>query len=137
MHVFICLILILVSIYLFLPNNPYISSSKIDRSGLFSGKNYKKGDIIIDDLFPYKEKNTMLFNPIGKEKFQEYILEEGKYMNHCSINYNIDVLTDNYRKFYVVATRDIKKHEELTADYNNIHKYYPFIAPALSSYKTC
>ena len=79
----------------------------------------------------------MLFNPIGKIKFQEYIIEEGKLINHCSVSKNIDIQTNNYRSFPVIAIKDIQKHDELFADYNIINKHYPFIAPALPSYVKC
>ena len=132
-----CLFIILLMMYFFLPNHPYISRSKVHGNGLFAGKNYKKGDIIYEDLFPYKEKNQIIFNPIGKKKFQEYILEEGKYINHCSVNKNIDIKSNNYIIFPVVATEDIQKHDELFADYNLLNKHYPFIAPALPNYVKC
>ena len=131
------LILILLGMYFLLQGKPYVSRSKIHGQGLFAGKDYKKGDIIFEDLFPYKERDEILFNPIGKEKFKEYILEEGKYINHCSFNTNIDIVTDNYMSFPLTASRDINKREELVVDYNRIHKYYPFIAPALPNYVSC
>ena len=133
----ICLFIILLMMYFFLPNRPYVSRSKVHGNGLFAGKNYKKGDIIFDDLFPYREKDQMLFNPIEKKKFQEYILKEGMYINHCSVNRNIDIKTNNYRAFPVIAMEDIQKHEELFVDYNILHKHYPFIAPSLPSYVKC
>ena len=68
------LTLVLIGMYFLLQGKPYISRSKIHGSGLFDGKDYKKGDIIFEDLFPYKEKDEILFNPIGKEKFNKYIL---------------------------------------------------------------
>ena len=107
----ICLVIILLLIYFFLPNKPYISRSKIHGNGLFAGRNYKKGEVIFDDLFPYKEKDEMLFNPVGKVKFQEYIIEEGKLINHCSVNKNIDIQTNNYKSFPVIAMKDIQKHD--------------------------
>tara|TARA_B100000686_G_C16278736_1_gene707720 strand:- start:192 stop:569 length:378 start_codon:yes stop_codon:yes gene_type:complete len=124
-------------IYFFLPNHPYISESKVHGYGLFAGKNYKKGDIIYDDLFPYREKDSILFNPIAQGKFYKYILEEGKYINHCSINKNTDIQTINYSVFPVIATQDIKKHDEIYMDYDILHKYYPFIAPSLPNYVKC
>ena len=136
-RIIICLVIILLLIYFFLPNKPYISRSNVHGNGLFAGRNYKKGEVIFDDLFPYKEKDEMLFNPIEKVKFQEYILEEGKFINHCSVNKNIDIQTNNYKSFPVIAMKDIQKHDELFADYNILNKHYPFIAPALPSYVKC
>ena len=67
----ILLLLILIGMYFFLPNKPYLSRSKIHGDGLFAGKSYQKGEIIFEDLFPYKERSQMLFNPIQKEKYWE------------------------------------------------------------------
>ena len=55
-RILICLFIIILMMYFFLPNRPYVSRSKVHGNGLFAGKNYKKGDIIFDDLFPYREK---------------------------------------------------------------------------------
>ena len=54
--IIVCLMISLLIIYFFLPNKPYVSKSKVHGDGLFAGKNYKKGDIILKELFPYKEK---------------------------------------------------------------------------------
>lgn len=135
--IIVCLMISLLIIYFFLPNKPYVSKSKVHGDGLFAGKNYKKGDIILKELFPYKEKNEMLFNPIGKEKFLKYIIHEGKYINHCSLSKNADIKTNNYRTFTLIAIEDIQKHDEIVVDYNGIHKHYPFIAPALPTYIKC
>ena len=141
MQKFTCLILLLlmvvVGMYLFLPKKPYLSTSKIHGKGLFAGKKYKKNEIIYENLFPYKDGQTMLFNPITKNKFQSYILEEGKYINHCGRNKNINIISTDYRIFKVVAARDIKKNEELFADYNLVHKHFPFISPSRPNFVEC
>ena len=131
------LVLIIIGMYLFLPKKPYISKSKIHGDGLFTGKKYKKHDVIFENIFPYKDNSIMLFNPITKEKFQSYILNEGRYINHCSLNKNADIISNDYRIFKVIATRDIEKHEEIFVDYNILHKHFPFIAPALPNYIGC
>ena len=133
----ILLLLILIGMYFFLPNKPYLSRSKIHGDGLFAGKSYQKREIIFEDLFPYKERSQMLFNPIPKEKFQSYIINEGKYINHCSLNKNVNIISNDYKNFPLIATRDIQKHEELFTDYNILHKHFPFIAPALPTYVSC
>ena len=66
----------LIMLHCFLPEKPYIHESKIHGDGLFAGKNYKKGDIIYKDLFPYKGKDDILFNPVSREKFNRYILKD-------------------------------------------------------------
>ena len=50
------------------------TEAKIHGDGLFAGKNYKKGDVIYKDVFPYKGKDDILFNPVSREKFHKYIL---------------------------------------------------------------
>ena len=50
---------------------------------------------------------------------------------------NTDILTNDYKTFAVVAMKDIKKHEELTVDYNLLYKHYPFITPSKPDYKRC
>lgn len=136
-RVILLLLMVVIGMYLFLPKKPYISSSKIHGKGLFAGKNYKKNEIIFENLFPYKDGSLMLFNPITKDKFSGYILNEGKYINHCSRNRNINIISTDYRIFKVVAARDIKKNEELFGDYNLINKHFPFIAPARPNYIEC
>ena len=133
----ILLVMALAGMYLFLPKNPYITTSNIHGQGLFAGKKYKKNDVIYKNIFPYKDNSIMLFNPITKDKFQSYIMNEGRYINHCSLNKNLDIITDDYKIFTVIAKRDIEKHEELFLDYNILHKHYPFIAPALPNYVSC
>ena len=136
-RLFLLLVMVVIGMYLFLPGKPYLSKSKVHGQGLIAGKNYKKHEVIFENLFPYKDNSSMLFNPITKETFDNYILNEGKYINHCSLNKNIDVLSDDYRVFRVIAKTDIKKHDELFADYNLVHKHFPFIAPALPNYVSC
>jgi hypothetical protein len=126
------LIILLMCIYL--PKEPYISFSNIDGQGVFSGRNYKENDIIYENIFPYKDNSVILFNPISTNSFNNYIKKEAKYLNHCGTRKNIDIITHDYRNFTVIATKDIKKNEELLADYNDINKKYPFIAPAEPSW---
>ena len=126
-------------LYLFRPNTikPYISKSKIQGYGLFAGKNYEKHEVIFENVFPYKDKSTILFNPITQEEFDRCILNEGHYMNHCSRNKNVEMLSDDFRTFRIIATKKITKRDELFIDYNLLHKSFPFIAPALPSYVGC
>ena len=135
--ILLILVIVIVGVYFFLPNKPYIGRSNVHGNGLFAGKNYQKGDIIFEDLFPYYEKDKILFNPIQTKNFNKYILEEGKFINHCSLRKNTDIITNDYKTFPLVAIENIKKHDELTSDYDVIHKHYPFIAPSKPSYKRC
>ena len=136
-RLFLLLILVIVAMYFFLPGKPYISKSKIHGQGLFAGKSYQKNEVIFENLFPYKGNDALLFNPITKEHFDSYILNEGHYINHCSFNKNIDIISDDYRIFRVVAKRELSKNEELYADYNLVNKHFPFVAPARPNYLAC
>jgi len=131
------LIIVLISLHCLLPEKPYIHESKIHGDGLFAGKNYKKGDVIYKDVFPYKGKDDILFNPVGREKFHKYILKEGRYINHCFRNKNVNIVSNDYKSFPLIATKDIQKHEELIANYDIINKKFPFIAPSLPNYVKC
>ena len=79
----------------------------------------------------------MLYNPIPKRKFNQYILKEGKYINHCQHNKNVSLKTNDYKYFPLVADKNIKKHEEIFADYNKIHIHFPFIASAKPEFVKC
>ena len=60
-------------------------------------------------------------------KNNQYILKEGKYINHCVQKKNVSVETNDYKVFYLVADKNILKHQEILADYNKIHNRFPFI----------
>ena len=137
MKEFIIIIVILFFLVFICSSKPYISISNIHGNGLFANKYYKKGDIIYKNLFPHNYSNQPLLNQITYNDFQKYILKQGKYINHCSYNHNIDILTNDYIKFRVVATKDIPKHQELTIDYDHLNKRYPFIASSSNSFKKC
>tara|TARA_Y100000590_G_scaffold331988_1_gene377406 strand:- start:3074 stop:3499 length:426 start_codon:yes stop_codon:yes gene_type:complete len=134
---FSCLLLLLFIVCYFKDTNPYIKKSNIDGNGLFAGKNYKKGDIIYNNLFPYKNIHEMIYNPIPIEQFNKYILKEGKYINHCRHNKNVSIETDDYKIFPLIAVKDIKKHDELYGDYNKIHNRLPFIKSADPNFIQC
>ena len=75
---YICLFLI--TIYIIeriIKNNKsvYISTSRINGLGLFAGKDFKKGDIIINNLITSKR------NPLNHNKINNSIIREGKYIN--------------------------------------------------------
>lgn len=129
-------LLIIVS-FNFRKKDIYISPSKINGLGLFAGKNYKKGSVIISDLFPYREKNKILFNIIPKVDFNKYIVKEGKYINHCTVKYNSDVTTKDNKLYKLVAIKDIKKGDEITSNYDKVNMSYPFIAKSKKDYNVC
>ena len=131
------LFVLLVILYVGAPIQPYAKMSKVHNIGLFAEKDYHKGDIILHDVFPGKDDNEILFNPIKKDIFQKFISYEGTLINHCSVNFNSDMVSKNHKKYKVIATKTILKDQEIFANYDNINKKYPFIAKALEGYKVC
>lgn len=115
----------------------YISHSKINGNGLFASKEFKKGDILIDDLFKNKPKNEKLYDPIPYDKFQKYINVEGRYINHCNKQINSKVVSKDNKLYKLIATKNIQKDDEITANYNKINKNFPFIAKAEKGYLKC
>jgi len=113
-------------------NNDFtIKASKIHNLGLFANKDFKENEIMIKDLFPYIKK----FKTIKKD-FDEVIIQEGKYINHCKKLVNCDVKFKN-NKYFLICLKDIKKGEEIYTDYDIINNKYSFIAPSKSYYKEC
>ena len=78
-------ILFLFIIFVFINYNKsyHIKKSDINGLGLFSNKDYRKNDIIIGDLFPYNNERHII-KKLTKKDFDDYIIYEGKYINHCS-----------------------------------------------------
>ena len=114
-----------------------IKPSKIHNQGLFANTDFKKGDVIIPNIFPNKPKNMIFYDDISHTLFNSSIINEGKYINHCSKNYNSNIVTNDYHMFPLIATKNIKKNTEITANYNHIHKRFPFIADSKKHYKKC
>lgn len=131
------LILLFVLFYFFSPKKPYPSPSKIHNTGLFAPQNYKKGDVIIENVFPGKDDDVVLFNPISAELFKKYISYEGTLINHCSVNYNSDIKSKGNKIYTVHAIKDIPKDTEIIVNYDVLHKKYPFIAGSKEGYKIC
>ena len=79
----------------------------------------------------------MLYLPIPKHKFDTFISYYGKFYNHCTTNYNADVITDDYILYQIVALQDIPIGSEITANYDIIHSNIPFIAGSQKYFKKC
>ena len=133
----IVLAIILFALYLLSPSKPYEAQSKIHNRGLFADKEYQKGDIILDNVFPNKNNNEKLFNRVPTHKFKKYISHEGTLINHCTINYNTDLISKDHKIYKLIARKQIQKDQELTANYDIIHKNYPFIAKSKQTYRNC
>ena len=104
-----------------------ILESKINGKGVHANQSFKKGDIIIHDMFPYKHKNRILNHPPVKD-FYEISLHEVKYINHCSRNYNSAIISKDNQLFQLIATKNIQSGQEITANYGKTNQIFPFIA---------
>tara|TARA_Y100000310_G_scaffold96993_1_gene94667 strand:+ start:580 stop:972 length:393 start_codon:yes stop_codon:yes gene_type:complete len=100
--------------------NVVVKKSKIHELGVFASRNFEKGEIILEWDVSYELKKEQIDNLPEEEKryvaFLEgkYILMQApaRYVNHsCSANTYMDNFCD-------VAKRDIKKGEEITANYS-------------------
>ena len=121
-----------------------IGESEIDqKERIVNVKNQKntsipeKGDIIIENVFPGKDDDEVLFNPISRDLFKKYISYEGTLINHCSVNYNSDIKSNGNKIYTVIAIKDIPKDTEIVVNYDVLHKKYPFIAGSKEGYKLC
>jgi hypothetical protein len=114
----------------------YISKSKVQGEGLFANKNFKKNEIIIDDLFPYN-KNRKVLKEMDKNTFDDYIIKEGRYINHCETKANADVISDDNIYLQLIATKDIQKGQEIISNYDTIHQKFPFIAKSKPHFRKC
>ena len=105
----------------------YVMSSRVHGMGLYAGKNFVKGEVLLD-MTPYRKE----FYKIRYDQLNEYqisrnwyvqIDEENcltfdrfskfGYLNH-SRNPSADWLVDEY---LIIAKKDIKQNEEITVDY--------------------
>lgn len=136
---FIVLIILLIFLYIIKINvvMTMIKPSKIHNQGLFANTDFKKGDVIIPNLFPNKPKDMEFYDDVSKNMFYHSIIKEGKYINHCNKSYNSKLITNDYHIFPLIATKNIKKNTEITANYNHMHKHIPFIAGSKKHFKKC
>ena len=132
LYLLILIPIIIFFIYLiFFKKNFTIKKSKIHNKGLFANKNFKKNDILIKNLFPYTSETK---NP--KNNFDEVIIKEGKFINHCKNLSNTDVIFKN-NKYSLISTKNINKNDEILSDYDKIHEKFKFIAGSKKHYKSC
>jgi hypothetical protein len=97
-----------------------IKKSKIGGKGIFANRDFKKGEIVIDwkDCSEILTKKEFEALPEEEKKYVSFIdgmyihfFTPGKFVNHsCEANTQAKNMED-------VAVRDIKKGEEITADY--------------------
>lgn len=92
---------------------------------VIANKNFKKGDVILQDNFIYeKTKNLSLskwFNYVWEEDdYTYFILGLGSFCNHSSHHYNCDVEWNNKKLIVAyIANRNIEKGEELLIFYGD------------------
>jgi hypothetical protein len=136
---FIIVFILLICLYMININTvtTIIQPSHIHNQGLFANTYFKKGDIIIPNLFPMKPEHIEFYDDVSLDMFSKSIINEGKYVNHCNKSYNSNILTNDFHTFPLIATKNIKKNTEITANYNHIHKHIPFIAGSKKHFKKC
>ncbi len=101
--------------------NVVVKSSKIHGKGVFAARDFKKGEVVIDwsscSVKLTKEQADKL--PANKKRYVSFLRDNeyvffkspGKYVNHsCNPN-------TRAQNGHDVANRNIKKGEEITADY--------------------
>lgn len=108
----------------------YLGKSKIDGWGVFASEDIKKGtitweyvdgfDIIVDNYMLNNDPDYIKKYAFFDKQLNKHILcgDIDRYTNH-SENPNIGPLPDGR----MVALRDIKKDEEIVANYNDIDLY--------------
>lgn len=96
-----------------------VKKSKIDKKGAFAARDFKKGEVVLKWNPKILTKAEVGKLPSGKRHYlyragkNKYFFMQSpeKYLNHsCKPNTRIKNYCD-------VATRDIKKGEEITSDY--------------------
>ena len=117
--------------------NLQIKNSVINGEGVFATIDYEPNDSIVKDIFPGA--------PVGWETsmqpgdFAKYINKFGAKFNHCSTNFNSDLIKDdNTGEYQVIAVIKIKKGDEITANYDIVNDRYPtLIRRSDLNYSSC
>tara|TARA_B100001123_G_scaffold89128_1_gene102453 strand:- start:46 stop:498 length:453 start_codon:yes stop_codon:yes gene_type:complete len=115
----------------------FIGKSPIHGNGVFADRDFEKGEIILHDIFPNKPKGVRFYDNVSLDMFNKSLSIEGKYINHCSKNYNADVISDDYQIYKLISTKKIKEGTEITANYNRVNRNYPFIGRSGVKYVSC
>lgn len=104
-----------------MPNDIIVKKSKISGKGIFTNRDFKKGEVVLkwnpktikkSDIKKLSKKERGYVAEIDNKY---YLMQEPeRYVNHsCELNTEAKNNCD-------VAIRDIKKGEEITTDYGNI-----------------
>ena len=137
--IFIVIIILIILFYYYYIycKNTYIYKSSIHGQGLIANKEFKQGDIILEDIFPNKHKDMILYEPISIKDFNNYILLEGSKINHCTNSDNSIVYSDDNKLYSLLAKYDINKGEEILVNYDKVNKEFPFISGSNNTYVKC
>jgi uncharacterized protein len=98
-----------------------VKKSKIHQKGIFASRNFKKGETILHwDISKTLAKREV--NKLSNEEKLHICFANDKYIitqkPECFVNHSCEANT--YPKdFCEIAARNIKKGEEITADYTN------------------
>lgn len=122
---------------IWLSTRTYVGVSQIQGEGLFANQSFKRGDVILEDIFPHRHPDQVLYDSLPPTTFSNIISYEGSKINHCGRRYNSDVTTTDYHKLQLVAIKDISPDQEITANYDRVNQKFPFIAKSSTSYATC
>ena len=137
------ILIILLTVFLFVryldhkKHSIFIGKSVIHGNGVFANRDFEKGEIILHDIFPHKPKGVRFYDNVSLDMFNKSLSIEGKYINHCSKNYNADVISDDYQIYKLISTKKIKEGTEITANYNRVNRNYPFIGRSGVKYVSC
>ena len=117
-------------------NSLEVKKSNINGKGVFAKKNFQPGDVVFPDVFKNRPRGTVITNTISEEMFVKYIDPLGKFVNHCSVNFNTitDEKNNNHR---LVAVKHIKVGDEITNNYDHTHKKFPFINHSFPGWTEC
>ena len=115
----------------------FVQPSPIQGEGLFANRRFVRGELILSNLFPGKDEDELLYDPIPDELFYDYMGYEAGKLNHCVRNANSYVFTKDKQIYQLFASRTIEQGDEITVNYNQTHKRYPFIGPAKPEYTVC
>ena len=98
-----------------------VKKSKIHEKGVFATRNFKKGEIVLH----WDISNTLPKSKVDKLSNEEKLhicFTNNKYIitqePECFVNHSCAANTYS-KDFHEIATRDIPKGEEITADYSN------------------
>jgi hypothetical protein len=111
------------------PDVLFVSKSDVDGVGVFTRVNMKKGDIVVKDIFQRKSPLSLMGDSFRFNRVMEKF-------NHCTSRNNVKFIVKN-GLYHLVAIKDIQNGTELTANYDEVHREFIFIAPSVSDYNIC